>query len=120
MVNVLVSEPHEEIRELIRHVIAGMNWAAVDDPQDSDLLLLEPGWPVGLDLARRLRAERPDLPIVCVSIYPRREDADGIAPNAYLVKPFSVTELQRALREALSAAGEATGVASEPLSHQMQ
>ena len=120
MPRVLVSEPHSEIRELIGRVIASMNWESVEDPRDVDLLLLEPGWPAGLELAQRLRAERPDLPIVCLSIYGRRSEVAALSPSAYLVKPFSVTELQRALRAALAAGTDAAGTASAPLSHQTQ
>jgi CheY-like chemotaxis protein len=124
MATILVSEPHTEVRELVVHVVEAMDWQAPTSPATApdaiDLLLVEPGWPEGLELARRMRAARPDLPIVCLSIYPRELDTELLLPSAYLVKPFSVTELQGALRNALAAGTVAFGAASAPLSHQTQ
>jgi CheY-like chemotaxis protein len=124
MATILVSEPHTEVRELLAHVIEAMGWkaptSAATDADAIDMLLVEPGWPEGLSLARRLRDERPDLPIVCLSIYPRELETELLLPTAYLVKPFSVTELQGALRNALAAGTVAVGAASAPLSHQTQ
>src|SRR5262245_22734817 len=124
MATILVSEPHAEVRELVVHVIEAMGWDArtstATDPDAVDLLLVEPGWPDGLALAQRMRDARPDLPIVCLSIYPRELDVELLLPTAYLVKPFSVAELQGALRNALAAGTVAFGAASAPLSHQTQ
>jgi CheY-like chemotaxis protein len=124
MATVLVSEPHTEVRELIGHVVEAMGWTAATsaaaDADAIDLLLVEPGWAEGIELARRLRAARADLPIVCLSIYPRELEAELLFPTDYLVKPFSVVELQRALRNALAAGTVAVGAASAPLSHQTQ
>jgi CheY-like chemotaxis protein len=45
----------------------------------------------GTDLARRLRAERPDLPVLVVTGY---AEGDGVAPElARLTKPFRKDEL---------------------------
>ena len=124
MATILVSEPHAEVRALVVHVIEAMGWHAttspVTRPDAVDLVLVEPGWPEGLLLARRMRAARPDLPIVCLSIYPRELDTELLLPTAYLVKPFSVVELQGALRNALAAGTVAVGAASAPLSHHTQ
>ena len=124
MARVLVSEPHTEVRELIAHVVEAMDWTAetssAADADAIDLLLVEPGWAEGLAVAHRLRAERPALPIVCLSIYPRELETELLFPTAYLVKPFSVVELQGALRNALAAGTVAVGAASAPLSHQTQ
>jgi len=97
MATILVSEPYAEVRELLAHVIEAMGCEAPTSPLADadaiDLLLVEPGWPEGLALARSLRAARPGLPIVCLSIYPRELETDLLYPAAYLVKPFSVAEL---------------------------
>jgi CheY-like chemotaxis protein len=124
MAAILISEPHLEVRELLARVIEAMGAEPlVDAPASAhavDLLLIEPGSEAALELARRLRAERPDLPIVCVSIYPPQLESDLLCPAAYLVKPFSVAELQGVLRNALAAGTAAFGAASAPLSHQTQ
>jgi CheY-like chemotaxis protein len=63
---------------------------AVIDPSESD----------GLELARRLRAAR--VPVLFTSIYPATEDLLALSPSAYLVKPFPLDALERALEEALT------------------
>jgi PAS domain S-box-containing protein len=56
---------------------------------------LMPGM-TGVDLARSLRARRPELPVLIVSGY---AEAEGIAPDiARLVKPFRNAELAESLR----------------------
>lgn len=123
MKTILVCERNLEVRELLVHVIAAMGCEAVlSEPPagDVDLLLIEPGDGDALELAGRLRAAHPELPIVCVSIYPPQLESDLLSPLAYLLKPFSVAELQGVLRNALAARTVAVGAASAPLSHQTQ
>ena len=64
-----------------------------------DLLLtdhLMPGM-TGADLARKLRAERPDVPVLIVSGY---AEAEGVAPDLpRLIKPFRNAELLAKLDE---------------------
>ena len=85
------SEPHAEVRALVVHVIEAMDWQAptspATDPDAIDLLLVEPGWPEGLELARRMRKARPDLPIVCLSIYPRELDFELLLPTGTAAPP---------------------------------
>jgi CheY-like chemotaxis protein len=124
MPTVLISEPHLEVRELLARVVEAMGFeAAVDVPEQTDaidVLLIEPGSEQALARARRLRADRPELPIVCVSIYPPQLESDLLYPSAYLIKPFSVAELQGVLRNAVAAGTAAVGAASAPPSHQTQ
>lgn len=109
MGRILIGEPHPEIRELLTHVVRGLGFESVSIPHGSgssdldriDVLLLEPGDYESRTVASRLRAQDPDLPIVCVSIYPpHTDDLAQLEPVAYLVKPFSLTALQSALAEA--------------------
>lgn len=105
--SILISEPHSEVRELLALVVKAMDCDPLIDHEaeasEVDLLLIEPASPEALDLARRLREVRADLPIVCVSIYPSGPESGQLAPTAYLVKPFSVTELIGVMRSALAA-----------------
>lgn len=121
---VLISEPHLEVRELLERVVEAMGYEAlVDEPAQTeaiDVLLIEPGSEQALDRARRLRTTRPDLPVVCVSIFPPQLESDLLYPAAYLVKPFSVAELQDVLRNAVASGTAAAGAASAPPSHQTQ
>jgi CheY-like chemotaxis protein len=124
MPSVLISEPHLEVRELLERVVEAMGYEAlVDEPENADaidVMLIEPGSEQALDRARRIRDARPDLPVVCVSIYPPELESDLLSPAAYLVKPFSVADLQEVLRTVVASATDAAGAAIVPLSHQTQ
>ena len=124
MAKVAIGEPYAEVRELLVHVIEGAGWEAVldaDEAADADALLIEPGDGPSLELARRLRRARPELPVVCVSIYPPGPESEPLAPTAYLLKPFSVGELQRVLAAALNGhASRPNGSATAALSHHTQ
>ena len=122
MAKVLIGEPHPEVRELLVRVVEAMNLEPVtgepESAADVRLLLIEPGSEPALRLAQRLRSERPGLPIVCVSIYPPSLETELLGPAAYLIKPFSVAELQRVVAAAV--AGDGAGSTSDPLSHHKQ
>ena len=124
MARVAIGEPYAEVRELLVRVVESAGWQAVvepDEASDADALLVEPGDARSFELARKLLRERPDLPVVCVSIYPAGPETASLSPSAYLVKPFSVGELQRALAEALNGhASRPNGSATAALSHQTQ
>lgn len=115
MARILVLEPYPEIRDLLSHVIAGLGYEPVlhsgarEAPPDVDVLLLEPGYPSGLDIARELRRRSPQLPIVCLSIYPPTPEVAALDPVAYIVKPFALTTLQRALEDAVARAEVSEG-----------
>lgn len=66
-----------------------------------DVILLEPADTRALGAAQVLRLRHERLPIVCASIYPETADARRLAPVAYLVKPFPLAELERALTTAV-------------------
>ena len=103
----LVSEPHEDIRSLLALVVTRSGHEAVlhDDgtplgDESFDVAIVEPGAPGGLALVAEL-AER-GIVLVFASIYPADESTLSFHPAAYLVKPFPLHTLERALREALS------------------
>jgi len=111
MPRILIAEPYPEIRELLTHVVTNLGFepVLVDAPgqeqlPETDVLLLEPALPGGVELAQSLRKARPDLPIVCVSIYPATAEIAALAPVAYLLKPFALTALQTALEHAVERA----------------
>lgn len=65
-----------------------------------DVAVIEPGEADGMRLARSLRAQR--VPVLFTSIYPPDEHVLEIEPVAYLVKPFPLYALERALESALA------------------
>lgn len=50
-------------------------------------------------LARHLR--RAGVPLVLISIFPSDDTVNVLEPHAYLVKPFPLYVLERAISEAL-------------------
>jgi DNA-binding NtrC family response regulator len=112
MGRIAIAEPHEDVRALYRHVVERLGHEPVCSTHvgDSavDALVVEPASETELALAREIRTSHPDLPIVCVSIYPRGPEVVDLRPLAYLVKPFALAELERVLVNALEPVGAAT------------
>jgi DNA-binding response OmpR family regulator len=110
---VLVCEPHAEVRALLGHVVERLGHEAVYPTGrggalvavDVDVLLLEPADPTARVAADSLRARDEALPIVCVSIDPEAEQVAYLRPLAYLVKPFGLADLERALCAAAESVG---------------
>jgi DNA-binding response OmpR family regulator len=105
---VLICEPHDDIGALLelvvrrlghQPVVFGEN-AADEDLSAFDAAVIEPGEERGLRLARALRAS--NVPVLFTSIYPAETDMLALDPAAYLVKPFPLYALERALAAALA------------------
>ncbi len=117
---ILVVEDEEEVRALARDVLEMNGYAvleALDVADATRLAETHPG-PIhllitdvvmpgasGPELARRLRARRPDLRVLCMSGYP--ESAEGRVEgetgwNAWLQKPFTPDGLMRKVRDCLT------------------
>ena len=116
---VLVVEDEEEVRSLTRDVLEMHGYAVLEalDPDDAlrlggshpgpiDLLITDVVMPrmSGPDLARRLRAGRPTLRVLCMSGYPESTDrpAGDTTWNAWLQKPFNPDGLIAKVRECLA------------------
>jgi CheY-like chemotaxis protein len=106
MGRILIAEPHADVRALFEFVVERLGHQPVcagagAEAPAVDALIVEPAVPATLELAQRLRARFPELPIVCASIYPPAADALALAPVAYLEKPFGLGRLEQALAGAL-------------------
>jgi len=117
---ILVVEDEEEVRALARDVlemngfrvlealdVADAGRLAQTHPGPIDLLITDVVMPgvSGPELARRLRAHRPGLRVLCMSGYPESEDRriDGEAGwTAWLQKPFTPDVLMRKVRDCLA------------------
>ncbi len=64
-----------------------------------DAAVIEPGEQSALEVARTLRSR--NVPVLFTSIYPPDASALELKPAAYLVKPFPLYALERALEAAL-------------------
>jgi DNA-binding response OmpR family regulator len=75
-----------------------------------DAAVIEPGEAPGLEVARDLRAR--SVPVLFTSIYPADAQLLALDPAAYLVKPFPLYALERALQGVLTPAGNAPRAAA--------
>ncbi len=102
---VLICEPHDDICALLELVVRRLGHEPIVcvtgdvDHVEVDAAVIEPGEPVGLHIARTLRAK--DVPVLFTSIYPAETESLDLKPAAYLVKPFPLYALERALEAAL-------------------
>ena len=110
MSRILVCEPHADTEALLRLVVERLGHEAVsyraggldeiDEIDEVDAAVIEPGDADGLRLARRLREQ--GVPLLFTSIYPPATEAIALEPVAYLVKPFALYAIERALEIALT------------------
>jgi CheY-like chemotaxis protein len=103
---VLIAEPYPEVRELLSLIVRRLGHTTVlqgrgDPPAGIDLLVAEPAARGSLALAHALRATRPDLPIVVVSFLAQPAAWTALGPAAYVLKPFTVAQLEAAVESAL-------------------
>jgi len=77
------------------------------EPGLVDAVIVEPAAAADLALARRAQVAS-GAAVVCVSIYPTGDEALALEPVAYLMKPFSLLDLERALLSALERGRAAT------------
>ena len=108
MARVLISEPHDDISALLELVVRRLGHEPVGSISGNvehlgvQAAVIEPGEEVGVRIARTLRAQ--DVPVLFTSIYPADADLLDLKPAAYLVKPFPLYALERALEAALQPA----------------
>jgi hypothetical protein len=101
---VLICEPHPEVRELLRRIVVRLGHEPMLDDaslQPVDAILLEPAHAPSVERARAFRAADGDTPIVCTSIELPDPGTRRLDPVAYLVKPFSLPDIENALAVAL-------------------
>jgi DNA-binding response OmpR family regulator len=111
---ILISEPHDDISALLELVVRRLGHEPVFasgavDHIGVDAAVIEPGEVEGLALARSLRA--CGVPVLFTSIYPADAALLELEPAAYLVKPFPLYALERALEAALAPAAHGSVVA---------
>lgn len=122
---VLIVEDEEAVREILCEVIeqeghrvlsAADGFAALallaDRQTSIDLLITDVSMPrlTGPELVRRMHQERPDMPVLFLSGYPKAEALDRHLDwnrVGFLGKPFTHTELLAAVRKQLAAAAAA-------------
>ena len=112
----LVLEPDDEVRELLRRVLVRLGHEALAPATvptgklpDLNAVFLEPAWRPALELAQALKAKNARLPVVFESIELGSGREADLNPVRYLVKPFALADLEEAIAAALrSTHGEKT------------
>jgi CheY-like chemotaxis protein len=113
---ILICEPHDDITALLELVVRRLGHQPLAyDGDDADLevvdaAVLEPGEEPGLALAKALR--KRGIPMLFTSIYPADTGVLALEPDAYLVKPFPLYALERALEQALAKVAELPAAAT--------
>jgi DNA-binding response OmpR family regulator len=113
---VLICEPHDDISALLELVVRRIGHEPVAflggdvDDIGVDAAVIEPGEASALQAARSLRAR--NVPVLFTSIYPPDAAVLDLGPAAYLVKPFPLYALERALEAALAVTVEAPVIAA--------
>ena len=117
---ILVAEDEEVLRKLIDTVLSRLGYRVLmaSDANEAleiagreqvDMLLTDVVMPggSGIDLANRIRVARPTFPVLFMSGYSAAalEQQEGPPAEDLLQKPFSPTDLGRAVRAALDQAG---------------
>jgi len=109
-VRILICEPQSEVRALLAYVVERLGHEPVfpaaplgNDLPSADVVLLEPADPDARAAAEALLrgSGSAGIPVVCTSIYPDFGQAGSLHPLVYLVKPFGLAELERALTAAV-------------------
>lgn len=109
MAKILVSEADPDVRRLLAVLVRRLGHdpvvldAGVEAPPRGDLLLLEPTSGRCLAQAQAVRADSPEVPVICMSAL--TEDGRFLlsGPIGYLPKPFTVEQMRERIVETLAA-----------------
>ncbi len=110
-IQVLINEPHPLVQQMLERMVARLGYAPIaartpvaEQLVSANVLLVEMAAPLGVTFAQAAQFANPSLTIVCASVAgpPAELDELGIELAAYLVKPFTSTQLDVAIRRALA------------------
>jgi DNA-binding NtrC family response regulator len=71
--------------------------------------LAMPGTPSGMELVQKIRADRPECPVVVVSGYPtaeRLKECNELGINDFLTKPFEISFVRGVITRLLGKGGK--------------
>lgn len=117
MIKIFIADDHAIVREGLKQIVAETTDMAVTDEADTghevlekvsendyDVLVLDITMPGlnGLDALKQLRTQRPDLPVLVLSIHPEEQYAVRVlraGASGYLTKESAPDELISAIRK---------------------
>lgn len=118
MTEILIADDHSVVREGVKHILSDMPEVAVTEAgngrevlnairkKDFDLILLDIAMPGkdGLDVLRDIKAEKPQIKVLMLSMFPEEQyalRAMKSGASGYLTKESIPEELIRAIRKIL-------------------
>lgn len=112
MARILIVEPHAEVRDLLERVVRRLGddpvrLSGTADVPEVDAAVVEPAASGGAEIVQALHDA--GVPTIVVSIYPPTPELRHLEPAAYLLKPFSLAELENAIASATQPAQTARG-----------
>ncbi|NVL92986.1 MAG: response regulator transcription factor, partial [Desulfobacterales bacterium] len=117
MIKIFIADDHAIVREGLKQIVAETTDMAVTDEADTghevlekvsendyDVLVLDITMPGlnGLDALKQLKSQRPDLPVLVLSIHPEEQYAVRVlraGASGYLTKESAPDELISAIRK---------------------
>ncbi|UGS34741.1 DNA-binding transcriptional response regulator [Capillimicrobium parvum] len=103
MANIGIVEGDAETRTLLEVLVVRLGHE-LDPGAPPDLLIVEPASPDAVETVRTLRAGRPDLPVITVSILPPGPALAAVRASRHVEKPVSGARLAEAIDHVLSSA----------------
>ncbi len=77
--------------------------AFTENPPDLVILDINMPGPNGIEVLRRMKEQRPDVPVILNSAYQEfKQDLGAWASDAYIVKSYDIDELKETVRRLLS------------------
>jgi CheY-like chemotaxis protein len=104
MASIRIIEADLETRRLHELMLARLGHEPTDG-MTPDVVIVEPAAPEALDALRELRAGRPDVPVILVTVLPPDRRLAELGAVRHLEKPVSGSRLLLAIDQALAAAG---------------
>lgn len=122
--NILLVDDEEQVVKITSELLASLGYNVIGAassvealqvfahaPESFDLLLTDLTMPVmnGLELCEKIKTFRPDLPVVLCSGYSEnisRDAVKNVGVTEYCLKPISLRDLARTVRQALESVAE--------------
>ena len=117
MIKILIADDHAIVREGLKQILSGTPDMVVTaeaangtealeriSKNDLDLVVLDIGMPgrSGLDILKEIKSQRPELPVLILSMYPEEQYAVRVlkaGASGYLSKESAPDDLVKAIRQ---------------------
>jgi two-component system invasion response regulator UvrY len=117
MIKILIADDHAIVREGLKQILSGTPDMVVTaeaengaealykiSKNDLDLVVLDIGMPgrSGLDILKEIKSQRPELPVLILSMYPEEQYAMRVlkaGASGYLTKESAPDELVNVIRQ---------------------